>query len=120
MEKSKGLLKCLSVLFWVATAAITVFAIAQKSATSNLKIVNKTRALEVVNAEFDPLNLTLTFKNNYDQRVIGVVVSVQKNMTEMVPFPSPTEIPASGGTRKQSFHLLASGKRRDVVVLAAM
>jgi hypothetical protein len=95
-------------------------AIAQKQSTDDLRIINKTRSLEVVRMERDRTLLYLTFRNHYEQNVIGVVVSPQKVSKMMVCFAIMYGTFTPGSTQTQRFLIFPEEKMRDIIVLAAL
>lgn len=110
----------LAFLAFVLVTSAVIGATAQESSTANLRIINRTRSLEVIKVERDDSSVYLTFQNNYDKNVSGVVVSPQKGSTEMIPFANQNEIIAPGRTHRQSFMIYPSRQTRDIVVLAAL
>lgn len=92
---------------------------AQEQSTGGVRVLNRTRSLEVVGVEQGEGSLLLTFRNNCPRRVTGLVVSAQEGSTGTVLSPKQDEMIAPGETREESFLLLPGKKTRDVVILAA-
>lgn len=110
---------CLALFALSLGSSMPIRTQAQNLPTDNLRIINKTSSLEVINVERSKAFLTLTFRNNYTQPVRGLVVSAQKGSTAIVSFTNRPELLSPGATYTESFGLFSKKVSRDVIVLAA-
>lgn len=112
--------KLLSVCLALSLApAPSARAAAQGAARDELKVVNRTRSLEVVGVERAEGSLSVTFRNNYAQPLTGLVVSVQRGTTNGLSYWGEGKALAPGATRTESFALFDGRETRELVVLAA-